>query len=66
MTYELIPQVGYGPIKFGMNPDDVQGVLGKPKKVQESRIFDETDEEEIFYKTGRYAAWYGKRHCHVN
>ena len=61
MTHEITPQVGYGPIKFGMNPDEVREIFGKPSKVEKSRIFDETDEDEIkLYKNYHYE-WYGEK-----
>ena len=61
MTYEITPQVGFGPIKFGAAPEEIQDILGKPSKVEKSRIFDETDEDEIkLYKNYHYE-WYGEK-----
>ena len=60
MNYEITPQVGFGPIKFGAAPEEIQDILGKPVKLQKSRIFDDDDEDEVYFKARRHSAWYGK------
>ncbi len=35
MEWEIIPFVGMGPIKFGMNPNEVFEILGPPERVRE-------------------------------
>ena len=44
-----------------MSPKEVQGILGKPSKIEKSRIFDETDEEEVALYKNYYYEWYGER-----
>ena len=36
MEWNIVPYVGMGPIKFGMNPDEVSEILGAPKRVRTS------------------------------
>lgn len=36
--FEITPNIGVGPIKFGMNRSSVEAVFGKPDNVSNSRI----------------------------
>ena len=47
MTHEITPQVGYGPIKFGMSSAEVEQILGVPSKTEAAVPKGEKDEEEI-------------------
>ena len=59
MTYEITPQIGYGPIKFGMSPEEVEQHLGRPLETSARLSETETDEEEILYNSNQQVAWYG-------
>ena len=59
MTYEIIPQVGFGPIKFGMSPKEVREILGPPTKTDVALPPGETDPDEIKYYSGYHYEWHG-------
>ena len=59
--YEIKPQIGFGPIKFGMSPKEVQAHVGKPAKKKSALYGHETDEEMIFYEAGKTYEWYGEK-----
>lgn len=62
MDYEITPQVGLGPIKFGMSSAEVREILGQPSKVQEGISKNETDHDEIKYN-GKYTfEWYDENY----
>ena len=60
MTYEIIPQVGFGPIKFGMSPQDVHKILGEPSEVTKIIGPYETDLDEIKFNGGLHFEWHGE------
>lgn len=60
MIYEITPQVGYGPIKFGMSSTDVHNILGRPTKVETAVSESETDEEELKHYGNHHFEWFGK------
>ena len=48
---EISPNVGYGPLKLGMSPDDVALLIGAPGKVIDASKFDFLEpDERPFYK----------------
>lgn len=59
MTYGIFPQVGFGPIEFGMSPADVRAILGKPTETDVALPPNETDEDEIKFMKGRHYEWHG-------
>jgi len=62
VAYEIIPQIGYGPIVFGMSSAEVRAILGQPSKVQEGIGKNETDHDEIKYN-GKYTfEWYDENY----
>lgn len=60
MSYEIIPQVGFGPIKFGMSPAEIHEILGAPTKVSAAVSPNETNEEELKHYGHRHYEWFGK------
>lgn len=38
MTWEILPYVGMGPVKFGMTPEEVASLLGPPISVRTKNI----------------------------
>ena len=60
MNYEIKPQIGLGPIKFGMSPKDISEILGRPLKTSIRLSKNETDKDVIQYNGNQHSAWYGK------
>jgi len=59
--YEYIPNIGYGPFKFGMSPEDIHAILGPP--TQTSAITDfldpqYIDDEDLPFITGNFSEDY--------
>lgn len=66
MTHEITPQVGYGPIKFGMSSAEVEQILGVPSKTEAAVPKGEKDEEEIEHYGNQHYSWYGENHTDSN
>ena len=62
MNYEITPQVGFGPIKFGMSSKEVRSILGQPTKISKSTINSMSDEDEKKYEANHHSEWYGQKY----
>ena len=57
--YEIVPQVGFGPIKFGMSPTEIRVILGEPTETKVTLRPSVTDPDLIKYLKGRHSEWHG-------
>jgi len=60
MNYEIKPQIGYGPIKFGMSPNEVRAFLGKPRRTEAAVHENQSDQEEFEHYGNQHYEWYGQ------